>query len=146
MNSLSTNPLVPANKVLVFIVGVASAIVGIAFVVLTTWTVFHMYAEGRLGQYTVIAVIGIMATLGIGFLGIAFAMFPRKGAQRDQYLGSFVLYVVGGILFVLPVLILALQLMMEPNVELTPILKSLPLSALGLLAIRLGQIRAKKRL
>ena len=144
MNALPKDPLTPASKRQLLISGVASSITGIAFLVFAALTVNITHSNGRLELPSVMLLIGFMVIVGVGFLSAAFAIFRGKDKPGVSLFSIPALYFVGGVLFALPLLILALGFVMGFRVELIFIVRLLPMSGLGLLAIRLARIRSKK--
>jgi len=144
MNQLPKDPLTPASKREVLITGVASSITGIVFLIFAILTINITHSNGRLGLPPVMFLIGFMVIVGVGFLGAAFTIFRGKDKREVSLFSSPTLYLVGGVLFVLPLLIVALIIGMGSRVDLILVARVLPIMGLGLLAIRLARIRSKK--
>jgi hypothetical protein len=144
MNRLPKDPLTPASKREIMITGVASLITGIAFLIFAALTINITHSNGRLGLPAVMLLIGFMVVVGVGFLGAASSIFRGRNKSGISLLSSPTLYFVGGVLFALPLGILALGFIMGFRADLVFVVRLLPLSGLGLLAIRLARIKSKK--
>ena len=145
MTQLPTDPLTPASKSQTIVVGVASLITSTAFFIFAALTIQMTSASGRISLPPVIFLIALMLIIGVGFLSVAVVIFRRQEKRGPYLLGSVTLYLVGAFLFVMPIATAGAMMLTQSYQDSWLLLKVLPLSSLGLLAIRLAHIRRKKQ-
>lgn len=126
------------------VAGIASLAAGTAFLAFAALTIAITRSAGRLAVPSVMLLIGLMVILGVGFLDVAFAVFRGKGRRRSHLLSNATLYLSGGFLAALPMLVLGLGIVMGSRVDLPSILEALSISGIGLVAIRLARIRGRR--
>jgi Na+-driven multidrug efflux pump len=143
---LPEDPLTPASRGQTLVVGAASLIAGIAFLVFAALTVHVTSASGRIGQPSVILLLAVMLVIGVGFIDVAVAIFRKKGKSRSYLLSNTTLYVSGCFLFIIPLLLVGVSILGKSQEGAWSALKVLSVSSLGLLAIRLARIRSKRSL
>ena len=145
MTNDPNDPLTPASKGQVVVVGIASAVTSIAFFVFAALTIHMTATSGRIGQLPVIFLIALMLVISVGFLAVAISMFRKQEGRDSQLMGSATLNLVGGFLVVVPLAVAGSMLLTQSNRDSWLLLKILPISSLGLLAMRLARVRKKKR-
>ncbi len=134
------DPTTPATKGQTIVVGVASAVAGVGFLVCAGLMIVLTHSSGRLMLLPVIFLNCVTIILGVGFLDVAFALLRKKEKRRAQLFGNFTLYLAGGFLIFVPLFLLFLGLVEGSDVD----LRILGGVSLGLLAIRLAWVRKKK--
>jgi hypothetical protein len=145
MVHLPSDPLAPASKRDVRMAGIASSITSIAFFVFAALAIRMTAKSGRLGLPPVIFLNALMLAIGICFLVIAITVFRRQEKRDPQLMSSATLYLIGGFLFVLPLAIAGVMVLTHSYQDAGLLLHVLPISGLGILAMRLGHLRRKRR-
>jgi hypothetical protein len=126
--------------------GVASSITSIAFFVLAALAIRMTAKSGRIGLPPVIFLNALLLAIGLCFLAIAIAVFRRQDDPNPQLTGSATLYLVGGFLLILPLGIAVVMVLTHSYDDVGLLLiHALPMSGLGILAMRLAYLRRKRR-
>jgi hypothetical protein len=145
MAHLPSDPLAPASKRDVRMVGVAASITSIAFFVFAALAIRMTAKSGRLGLLPVILLNALLLAIAICFLAIAIAVFRKQGKRDAQLMGSATLYLIGGVLLVLPLAIAGVMVLTHSYQDAGLLLHVLPISGLGILAMRLAHRRRRRR-
>ncbi len=143
---LPEDPLTPASRDQILVVGVASLIAGIAFLVFAALTVQMASTSGRIGQASVILLIAVMLVIAIGFLDVAVAIFRKKGKGRPYLLSNTTLYLIGGFLLIIPVLLVGVGIFQKSQGMTWSALEVLVFAGIGFWAMPPARMRSKRSL